>query len=97
MVKKLATSSVLLYPQRVWPETFGLVLAEAAAVGTPTLAYDFGAAREVMPLENPPYRCKTTEEWLTALDNVLKLKLTPYNKYTIEKIAKQWETYLGDL
>jgi len=38
----------VFYPQHVHPETFGLVFAEANAVGTPVLAHDFGAAREVL-------------------------------------------------
>jgi len=32
----------------VWPETFGLVLAEGNAVGTPMLTHHFGAAPEVL-------------------------------------------------
>jgi glycosyltransferase involved in cell wall biosynthesis len=35
------------------PETFGLVFAEANAVGTPVLAHDIGAAREVLHANNP--------------------------------------------
>jgi glycosyltransferase involved in cell wall biosynthesis len=38
----------VFYPQHVHAETFGLALAEANAVGTPVLAHDFGAAREVL-------------------------------------------------
>ena len=35
-------------PNFVIPETFGLVFAEAHAVGTPVLTHDCGAAREVL-------------------------------------------------
>ena len=35
-------------PNFVLPETFGLVLAESLALGTPVLAYDCGAALEVV-------------------------------------------------
>lgn len=38
----------VFYPQSVFPETFGLVYAEANAVGTPVLAHDFGAAAEIL-------------------------------------------------
>lgn len=41
----------VFYPNHVFPETFGLVLAEANAVGTPVLTHALGAAREV--LDNP--------------------------------------------
>jgi glycosyltransferase involved in cell wall biosynthesis len=38
----------VFYPQDAHAETFGLVFAESNAVGTPVLAHDFGAAREVL-------------------------------------------------
>jgi glycosyltransferase involved in cell wall biosynthesis len=38
----------VLYPNDVFPETFGLVFAEANAVGTPVLAHHLGAAKEVL-------------------------------------------------
>jgi glycosyltransferase involved in cell wall biosynthesis len=41
-------SLCVFYPQYEHPETFGLVFAEANAVGTPVLAHDFGAAAEVL-------------------------------------------------
>lgn len=37
----------LFYPQHVFPETFGLVFAEANAVGTPVLTHPLGSAEEV--------------------------------------------------
>jgi len=38
-------------PQTVFPETFGLVYAEANAMGTPALTHDFGAAAEILSTE----------------------------------------------
>src|SRR5581483_2147599 len=38
----------VFYPKFVLPETFGLVFAEASAVGTPVLTHDCGAAAEVL-------------------------------------------------
>jgi len=35
-------------PNYIYPETFGLVLAESNAVGTPVLAHDVGAALEIV-------------------------------------------------
>lgn len=44
----------IFMPNLVIPETFGLVYAEANAVGTPVLAHDVGAASEVLHAANPP-------------------------------------------
>lgn len=38
----------VFYPQSALSETFGMVYAESNALGTPVLAHDFGAAREIL-------------------------------------------------
>jgi glycosyltransferase involved in cell wall biosynthesis len=43
----LGGARALLFPIR-WPEPFGLVMVEALATGTPVLATDWGAVREVV-------------------------------------------------
>jgi glycosyltransferase involved in cell wall biosynthesis len=43
----LGDSLALLFPID-WPEPFGLVMIEAMACGTPVIAFDSGAAREVV-------------------------------------------------
>lgn len=43
----LAGARALLFPI-CWPEPFGLVMIEAMAVGTPVLATDWGAVREIV-------------------------------------------------
>lgn len=48
LIQQLRQSFCVFYPQTQRIETFGLVYAEANAVGTPVLAHDFGAAREVL-------------------------------------------------
>lgn len=51
LMRELRQSFCVFYPQYKRCETFGLIYAEANAVGTPVLAHDFGAAKEV--LTNP--------------------------------------------
>lgn len=45
---QVRTSLCLFFPNFVYPETFGLVLAESKALGTPSLTHDCGAAAEVL-------------------------------------------------
>ena len=44
----VSTALCVFYPQRSFAETFGLVFAEANALGTPVLAHPIGAAAEVL-------------------------------------------------
>jgi glycosyltransferase involved in cell wall biosynthesis len=48
ILSEVRTALCVFYPNIVLAETFGLVLAEANAVGTPVLTHDFGAASEVL-------------------------------------------------
>lgn len=48
LMQHLRESFCVFYPQISHVETFGLIYAEANAVGTPVLAHDFGSAREIL-------------------------------------------------
>jgi len=48
ILKEVRSALCVFYPNFVLPETFGLVFAEAKAVGTPVLTHDCGAASEVL-------------------------------------------------
>jgi glycosyltransferase involved in cell wall biosynthesis len=48
----IATSLCVFYPQNSFAETFGLIYAEANALGTPVMAHDIGAAREILHPNN---------------------------------------------
>jgi glycosyltransferase involved in cell wall biosynthesis len=48
VARHLREALCLFYPQATFEETFGLVFAEAHAVGTPVLAHPLGAAPEVI-------------------------------------------------
>lgn len=47
-LEEMRSALCVFYPNFVLPETFGLVFAEASAVGTPVLTHDCGAAIEVL-------------------------------------------------
>lgn len=48
VIAQMRSSLCLFFPNQTFPETFGRVLAEANAVGTPTLTHGIGATREVV-------------------------------------------------
>lgn len=48
VLEEVASSFCVFYPQTTFAETFGLVFAEAHAVGTPILTHDLGSAAEVL-------------------------------------------------
>jgi glycosyltransferase involved in cell wall biosynthesis len=48
ILDEVRTALCVFYPNFVLHETFGLVLAEANAVGTPVITHDCGAASEVL-------------------------------------------------
>lgn len=63
-------SLCLFYPNTVFPETFGLVLAEANAVGTPVITHNFGAAKEV--LDDHPDQLADCRNKKALIDRVMK-------------------------
>lgn len=52
LLTKVAHSLCVFYPQTSFAETFGLIYAEANAVGTAVLAHDIGSAREILHPNN---------------------------------------------
>lgn len=51
VLKHVESAFAVYYPNFIVPETFGLVMAESNAVGTPVLAHPFGAAIELLNKE----------------------------------------------
>jgi glycosyltransferase involved in cell wall biosynthesis len=68
----LRGASALLFPI-CWPEPFGLVMIEAMACGTPTLAYDFGSVREVIDDGITGHVVRSLDEAVATLPKVLEL------------------------
>jgi glycosyltransferase involved in cell wall biosynthesis len=68
----LSDSLALLFPIN-WPEPFGLVMIEAMACGTPVIAFDRGAAREVVDDGITGQVVNTVDEATSALPQVLAL------------------------
>ena len=94
-------SLATIHLNKDYPETFGCVNAESNLVGTPVLAYDLGATKEILfdaekqLVKKNPYRVDL-KEVTTIVETILNwykgdrpvVKLNPlFNK---EKIIKQW-------
>jgi len=98
-MRHLAGSSLLIHANRGFPETFGLVFAEAKALGVPVLTFDHGAAREVlgefgscMPLDT------SIKDMAKEGDRLMR---TPHRPnpgiFDPEDIAREWQTLLTEL
>jgi glycosyltransferase involved in cell wall biosynthesis len=70
--KFLGAASALLFPID-WPEPFGLVMIEAMACGTPVLAFDAGAVREIIDEGITGKVVRTVAEAVGVLNEVLAL------------------------
>lgn len=69
IIYHVRNSLAVFYPNCVFPETFGLVLAEANAVGTPVLTSHLGAAPEVL---SPAYsQCLDVKNKQAVISRIL--------------------------
>jgi glycosyltransferase involved in cell wall biosynthesis len=68
----LRDSLAVLFPIN-WPEPFGLVMIEAMACGTPVIAFDRGAVREVVDDGVTGQVVNRVDEAVSALPQVLAL------------------------
>jgi glycosyltransferase involved in cell wall biosynthesis len=98
IIAHVRSSLCTFYPNSVFPETFGLVLAESNAVGTPVIAHAFGAAPEVV---NEPGQLldATDREGVRARVlswyNGSRPRVGPNEKFRLSNVARAWEELLG--
>jgi glycosyltransferase involved in cell wall biosynthesis len=93
LMDEVGSSLCLFYPQSVFPETFGIVYAEANALGVPVIAHDIGAAREVLDGQSQVINCK-------YVDNVVKTVLewskgerptvNGRKEFRLSEVTKDW-------
>ncbi len=98
LTKQMRESFCIFHPQTQVPETFGLIYTESNAVGTPVLAHDFGAAREVLGdpaqlINGHDVSTITTkiQEWQTHYPVVSP----PKEKFRLKQIVEQWLALLS--
>jgi glycosyltransferase involved in cell wall biosynthesis len=87
----------VFYPQNVHAETFGLVYAESNALGTPVLAHDFGAAREVLGGGEQLVDGGDPEAILAKLrawHAGARPKVAPRPEFRVSSVLEQWRRLL---
>ncbi len=95
VIKQVRSALCVFYPNTVFPETFGLVLAEANAVGTPVLTHPIGAVHET--LTNPGTQIVDCKNIKTVVDKVLEWKAggrpeVHANKaFRLENVIREWK------
>lgn len=90
-------SLCLFYPNTVFEETFGLVMAEANSVGTPVIAHPIGAAPEVTQHPKELLDCNDHDR---VIERVLAWKagerpiVGPKKEFTMNEVIKEWKKIL---
>lgn len=83
----------VFYPNYVFAETFGLVMAEANAVGTPVLTHPLGAANEVL---EHPHQFLDCRNYKDVVDRVLHWKngnrpvVSGRPEFKLDNVLKDW-------
>lgn len=97
IIKHVRESLCTFYPNHVFPETFGLVMAESNAVGTPVLTHPLAAANEV--LSHPKERLDV-RNYKDVVDRVLAWKhgdrptVKGNDLFKMENVIKDWKKLL---
>lgn len=99
LYREIASSLCVFYPQTSFAETFGLVFAEANTLGTPVLAHDLGAAREVLSSggEGQIVDCRDSDEVLETIRtwrNIARPEVSGCTKFSLNAIGLQWRRLL---
>lgn len=93
VIEVVRNSLCVFYPNTSFAETFGLVYAEANAVGTPVLAHPIGAAREVLSHPSETMDCRLYKE---VVDKVIKWSkgerpiVTAKPEFKLDAVISEW-------
>ncbi len=92
VIQKIRESFCVFYPQTQKIETFGLVYAEANAVGTPVLAHDLGAAKEVLSDPSQLVDGNNINSIIKKLSEWRKKRpvFAGKNEFRLKKVATKW-------
>lgn len=98
LMDQVRGSLCTFYPNTVFEETFGLVMAESDAVGTPVLAHPIGAAPEVLSHPKELLDCNDHDKviervlaWQGGERPIVKAKL----EFMMNEVIKEWKKILA--
>lgn len=97
VIKHMRESLCLFYPNYFYPETFGLVMAEANAVGTPVLTHELGAVREILGDTRQIIDVTQTKEYVRRIMEWRNGKRPSVNGnplFRLNHVAQEWEKRL---
>lgn len=100
LMRHTQESMCVFYPQAQHPETFGIIYAEANAVGTPVLAHDFGSAAEVLSSSQQLINGRDINE---VIERVSEWKtqgppqVSAREEFRSEAVIAQWQKLLQEL
>jgi glycosyltransferase involved in cell wall biosynthesis len=92
LMKLVRSSLCVFYPQNVFEETFGIVYAEANAVGTPVLAVNIGAASEVLENNHQivPKKVDVILDTVQAWSRGERPTVSVNKAFTLPEVLKTW-------
>ena len=91
----LGNAKALLFPSQ-WDEPFGLVMIEALACGTPVIAFDCGAVREIIQDGINGFIVKNEKEMIKAINKIeeidrKKCRESVKQSFTTEKMVEGYK------
>lgn len=97
VLRHMRDALCVFYPQDRAPETFGLVLAEANAVGTAVLACPIGAAPEIL---DDPQQLVAADDFDAIAERITQWQKPPHyevslaGKFRLTQVVADWEQLL---
>ena len=97
VIEHVREAFCVFYPQSRFKETFGLVFAEANAVGTPVITHEEGAAREVLTNKDQLVDVRDTRQLVEKLRSWIEegrpaVELS--KRFRLSQVASNWEALL---
>jgi len=100
LIGRMRAACCLFYPQTSFAETFGLVIAEANAVGTPALVHQgLGANNEIVSSPDQRIDANSLSQITGRLDawRANPPDIQAQEQFRLARVGQEWERYLEQL